>query len=185
MATSCPHCNAECLENSQFCQSCGKAVQAISSVPKIFDDTKDIAQTVVGKKIQGMTLEKTMTSAKRCLFAVGILQLIAGGIFYAGLRVAEEEAVRQELLSMLIGVGLIGILYIVLGFWAKRSPLPASIVGLVLYISLLVFDGVSDPASLARGWIMKIIVLMVLIKGIKAGIQYRKLKANVIPPVQN
>jgi len=185
MATSCPHCNAECLENSQFCQSCGKAVQAISSVPKIFEDTEDIAQTVVGKKIQGMTLEKAMTSAKRCLFAVGILQLLAGAAFYAGFRFAEEESVKQELLIMLTGVGLIGILYIVLGLWAKRSPLPASIVGLVLYVSLLVFDGISDPAAIARGWIMKIIVLMVLVKGIKAGIQYRKLKTNVVPPVQN
>jgi hypothetical protein len=64
-----------------------------------------------------------------------------------------------------------------LSLWARRSPLPAVIIATATYIVVVVANGIMDPATIAQGWIMKIIIIGFLIKGIKAALALRTANA--------
>lgn len=173
----CPHCGAESAGGA-FCESCGKALPAaMPGGPRVV--SADAAPTTtVGRRMVGDELTRTQKKASGALLAVGILQLILGGILYAVVKnspaAAENAAEINLTLAVVIGVGLI---YFALYFWAKRSPLPAAIVGLVLYLTLLLIDAVADPTSIARGIIIKIIIIVVLVRAIQAGLKHKQLLA--------
>lgn len=132
------------------------------------------------------------------LLIVGILQAVGGG--FLGARVAAElrdaradleglapdETVtfdggsysvaelrrvvdRSEVLVIAFPVGL-GLVFIGLFFWARRSPLPALMTALVLFVTVHVADAVLDPAALYRGIVMKVVVVLALLGGIRAAV---------------
>lgn len=64
-----------------------------------------------------------------------------------------------------------------LSLWARRSPLPAVIVATATYLVIIVANAIADPATIGQGWIVKIIVISFLIKGIKAALALRTANA--------
>jgi hypothetical protein len=70
----------------------------------------------------------------------------------------------------------VGVIFLALYFWARKQPLPAAIVGLVLFITYVVLLAVLNPATIAQGILMKIIVIAVLVNSIQAGVKYRQLQ---------
>jgi hypothetical protein len=72
---------------------------------------------------------------------------------------------------------IIAAIMAVLAFWSRRAPLPAVLVATATYVVVVVADAIADPATLAQGWLMKIIIIALLIKGIKAGLALRAARA--------
>ena len=66
--------------------------------------------------------------------------------------------------------------FFALYFWARKQPLPASIVGLLVYVTMHLLDAIADPTAIARGIIMKIIIIAILVNAIQAGVKYRQLQ---------
>jgi len=64
-----------------------------------------------------------------------------------------------------------------LAIWARRSPLPAVLIATATYLVVIVASGIADPRSLAQGWIIKLIVIAFLVKGIKAALALRDARA--------
>lgn len=136
-----------------------------------------LPQTAVGHRMVSDELLKTQKKAAGALLVVGIIQFISAGLLYAVIgNASKSAAIDPAQLKIVVGiVSAVGLIYIGLFFWARKSPLPAAIVGLVLYITLQLADAVSDPASLGRGIILKIIVIVVLIQAIQAGLKHKQL----------
>ena len=179
---ACPHCGVENPLGSRFCQSCGKAVPSMDqSSPKVISD-EELAETKSGQNIQSVELQKAVRKSVVTLWSLAILQFLAGVAFYFILKNtvdADVDPVEQEriiFLTVSVIVGL-GIIFAILAIWARKSPLPASIVGLTLYVTVFAIDAMADPMALVKGWLIKIIILIALVNAIKAGVKHKRLQA--------
>jgi hypothetical protein len=176
MPAECPHCTAPITSGSNFCTGCGKAVQSAPSTgPRIVGDN-DIATSTAGSSLMIDELKKQMRKASTALFAVGIIQAIGAAIFTA---IASSQTPASTTGVMVI-LGGISAAFLGLGFWARKSPLPASIVGLVVYVSMLTLDGIAGAASghpevIFQGIILKAIIIGCLVQAVRAGTKFRAL----------
>ena len=68
----------------------------------------------------------------------------------------------------------VGFTFIILGFFVEKYPVPITAVALIVYISIHVIFAVIEPANLASGIIMKIIVIVFLLRALQAGIAAQK-----------
>lgn len=64
-----------------------------------------------------------------------------------------------------------------LSIWARRAALPAVLIATATYAVVIVLNAISDPATIAQGVIVKIIVIAFLAKGIKAAFALRAANA--------
>lgn len=76
------------------------------------------------------------------------------------------------IVNLIVAAIMIGLV-----FWSKRSPLPAVMVAAATYIVVVVVGAIVDPATLMQGWIVKIIIIAYLLKGIKAALALRSANA--------
>ena len=172
---NCPHCSAGNQSGSKFCESCGKALpEAAPSGPTVVNPYQ-AATTSAGQSVQSDELKKRSNSAFGALLAVGIMQVVFGVIMYMMLK--DDPRVDPDAANILLATVIgVGVLFFGLAFWARVNPLPAAIVGLVLFVSLHLWEAVADPTSIARGIIFKVIIIVVLVKAIQAGVQHRDLR---------
>ncbi len=130
-----------------------------------------------------------LKSARSTLIAIGVLTVVVNVIFMAILpgQVRQElqkngQAANDQQLAIATGVAMsiqgvflvLGIVFIVCGLLVKRFPVPATLTALVLYILSTVGMMGLDPASLARGIIIKIIIIVALVKAVQAAFAYQK-----------
>ena len=180
MAVACPHCGAENPAGGSFCERCGKALPAaIASQPR-FVEGADLAATQTGRSLQAEQLRVQSRKASGALLAVAILQTL-GAIVITALvrsgRPAPGLEAAEDADATVLGVVLFGLagVYWALWWWSRRNPLPAAIVGLVIFLTVWFIDAMFDPGQILRGILIRIIIVAVLIKAIQAGAQHRRL----------
>ena len=76
---------------------------------------------------------------------------------------------RERLQAYVTPIGL-GVLFIGLFFWARRSPLPALITALALFVGVHILAAVIDPSTLVQGVFVKVLFVAALIVAIKASL---------------
>lgn len=175
-ALICPHCGGNNPSSASFCTTCGKALPSATPAGPRVVSAKDVATTSAGKSLQTDLLKKESRKAAGALLAVAILQAVFG-TFIVVLAASGERAIANIELSPAVFITVYGIAVLFFGLflWARKNPLPAAIVGLVLFISVHLLDAVADPSAIVRGIIIKIIVIVVLIKAIQAGARHRQI----------
>jgi hypothetical protein len=174
MPSNCPHCSAPAASDSSFCTNCGKAMPAAAPAgPRIVGE-HEFASSAAGESLMIDELAKQTRRAYTALMAVAIIQVVFTVILTGLAFSASTQA------AMITGVilGGIGALFFGLAFWARKSPLPAAIVGLVIYISLWALDAAQTiaaghPELISRGIIFKLIIVGCLARAISAGVKYR------------
>jgi hypothetical protein len=180
---ACPHCGAGNAIGSTFCGSCGKALPAVvPGGPRVVTAGTSGA-TSTGRELLADELKKKMRKASGALLAVAILQTIFGPVM---LMMAKADAERQagagavfEIKPVAYAIVFgIAAAFFALFVWSRFQPFAAAIVGLVLFISIWLMDIIADPTMIAKGILVKIIVIAVLVKAIQAGSEYRKLQAQ-------
>jgi hypothetical protein len=181
----CPHCGENNLAGGAFCEACGKALPASTTGgPRIISGDA-IPQSAAGQKLMGDQLQKQVNRAAYTLLAVGILQLTCGAI--AAAVVSKLPGSPPEMLVVLLAAQfIVGGGFLGLYFWARRAPLPASIVGLVVYCTLVALNminsvsqlGSGNPRSgfggLGIGW-LDIVIIIFLVQGINAGMKHKRM----------
>jgi len=175
---SCPHCQALYQPDARFCESCGQALPASTGGGPRVVEAGGFAASDVGRNLQSEELRKKAKTASGALLAVAILQTL-GALVLPALLSSTGEAAREEVVVMAVILGVIAAIFYGLWLWARQSPYPAAIVGLVLLVSLWLLDALIDPTALVRGIIIKIIILVVLIRAVKAGAEHRALKKQM------
>jgi hypothetical protein len=186
---ACPHCGAQNPATAAFCESCGKALPgAQRSGPRIVG-ANEMPTTAVGHQMVSDELTKTQKSASTALLVVAIIQIVIGGLLV--LVRANAQTAAQSQLTVLMAAQLgVAALFWALWFWSRRAPLPASIVALIVYCTLVALNVVTslkrlaDNPDAARGpfggvgiGIMDIIIIAVLARAIAAGLKHRRLAA--------
>jgi hypothetical protein len=186
--TACPHCTAANTVGARFCEACGMALPDVArSGPQVVSDAR-LPSTAAGMSMHRDELAKQMKTATRTLLAVAIVQTFFGVVLYLMLR----DAIAQGTVNFPVLGGTVfgvAILFFILYFWGRSNPFPATVVGLVVYVTLWVLDitvgviqmsrGASTPGGAMtgpfNGIILKIIIVVVLVKGVKAGMKYNEL----------
>ncbi len=183
--TTCPHCGASNAVGAAFCESCGKALPSVMPTgPRIISGDA-MPQSAAGQKLMGDQLTKQTRRAANTLLVVGLLQLTCGGI--AAVALSKLPGSQPEMLTILLAAQLVvGVGFVGLYFWARRSPLPASIVGLVVYCTLVALNVISALGNLSSGtprsgigglgigW-LDIVIIVFLAQGIDAGMKHKRM----------
>jgi len=172
----CPHCNATNASGTAFCESCGKAIAVQSDKPRVVEK-KQVASMAIGQELQAEQLRQMAKRASTPLLVVGILNLVIGGLL---LLVATRGGNRAEGFRIVsLAMLILGALFCALGVWAKFKPLPAAIVGLVLYLSLFITGVALNPLAFEEpvNFLIPIIIILALVRAVQAGVKHRKLKA--------
>ena len=179
---ACPHCGAANPSTGAFCEACGKALpSAAPASPRVMTSADGFAATGAGRNLQSEELHKQAKKAAGALLAVAIIQAAFGALFVFALMPREVPAETRNII--LVSVFGIAAVFFALYFWARKQPLPASIVGLILFVTVHLLDAVADPAALVRGLLMKIIIIAILVNAIQAGVKYRQLQRQGAPAV--
>jgi uncharacterized membrane protein len=181
---SCPHCAAPNPVGGAFCQSCGQALPpSVVSGPRIVGAGG--AATATAQQFVRGNLEKQMKKAFTALVIVAIMQTVFGPIqlMLEKSKLEKQNPGMEIQFESWVYIMIFGIaaLFWALAIWSRKSPLPAAIVGLVLFVSMHVFEAVVDPTSIGRGWLMKIIVVALLVQAIQGGLKYRQFAAAEDP----
>lgn len=179
---TCPHCGAANSDSAQFCAACGKAVGA-SGGPRIVAGS-DLAGTAAGQALQGQELLENTKKARTALLTVAILQAVFGTLFT--MVAAEGDFGAPGVAVSLTIVGVLSAVFLGLWVWSRNSPLPAAIVGLVLYGTLVAYNVVitleakshgapgTGLGGLGIGW-LDIAIIAMLSQAIAAGQKHRQL----------
>jgi hypothetical protein len=186
----CPHCAVANPFGSAFCESCGKALpQGTSQGPRIITRT-EFAGTAAGQRLQGDELQKQARKASGALLAVAIIQTVVCAILIA--LASSRGRIDVFLRSpIFMALAVIAAIFWGLYIWARKQPLPAAIVGLVLYVTLVAVNVITSVSQLAAdpgahhsgfggvgiGW-LDIVIIAVLGRAIAAATRYRKLLAQ-------
>ena len=89
--------------------------------------------------------------------------------------VADFRARATRICYLIYGSFIVlGIVYMVLGLLVRAFPVPATVLGLVLYIGSTAILGFLNPLTLVNGWIWKILIIAGLAKSIQAAVAYSR-----------
>jgi hypothetical protein len=83
----------------------------------------------------------------------------------------RAQAVRSLQVANGIGVFL-GFIFIACGALVYKYPVPATITSLVLYIGAAAVYGVIDPTTLAKGLLVKILIVVALFKAVQSALAF-------------
>lgn len=184
---ACPHCQTPNPAENSFCRSCGNALPRSNDGPRvIFGDA--LPQSAVGQALVVDDLSKQIKRVFYTLLAVGLIQLTCGAVMVSMLQNNQETANQLPLMLVVqFGVALI---FIALSFWSRKNPLPAAIVGLVIFATIVVLNVVASVSRLSEGgprgagigglgigW-LDIVIMVLLVQGIQAALKYRNLRRD-------
>jgi hypothetical protein len=93
------------------------------------------------------------------------------GVTYTVAQLRDQ--LRWEPWSILITNAVLAIVMAGLALWAGRAPLPAVIVATATYAVVIVTNAIIDPTTIAQGIIVKVFVIALFVKGIKAALALR------------
>jgi hypothetical protein len=173
MGVICPHCGANNGSGGTFCMGCGKPLRGGlhgAGTPKT------AAKSTAAGAAQREELEKRAKHAFFALLAVAILMTLVAFLTWIQLsKAADEESDSVSVgLVVTIVLGVAGVFY-GLAFWARSNPLPAAIIGLTLFCTIVLFNAVIDPETLAHNIGIKIVLVAALVAAIQAGVKHRQL----------
>lgn len=201
----CYNCGAENdpVETPAYCNQCGGPLPAPTSFGQDYQSDADDAYTArqprpsrhlpldseddsFSRDIRQSKVTAAETSAKKwaagVLFAVAGLTLVCGIPAVIGSLMAENAAVDEsQLIFTAIFMAGIGIVFAGLGVWALFQPLPASIIGLVLYVLITIWDlvtilaaGVAGPVLI--GLMLRLVIVALFVRAIQASAQASRLR---------
>ncbi len=144
--------------------------------------------------------EKSLRNARTYLIVIGLITAVVNAFMVYRMpeevhqevaklqakgQLIDRQAVEAAVRAGQVMAGafvLLGIVFVALGITVKSYPVPITITAFVLYVGAAVVMALLDPESLARGFIIKIIVVIALLKSIQAAVAYqRELNATSAP----
>ncbi len=158
VARTCTKCEAVVPEGQKYCSSCGYPENG-----SIEEKAKFNAEAVMTRSKQREAPSR-IRGARNTLFVVGGLMLLGGLVYYF---------LNDDIASLIAG-GVLAIVFLILGFWSQQKPLIAIVLGLLVYLTNIVLAAIVEPSTIARGIIIKVVIIVFLIKGINSALHLRK-----------
>jgi hypothetical protein len=114
-----------------------------------------------------------LKSARTTLIAIGALTVVVNLIFMV-LLPAQLPIAMGFAMSIQGVFVVLGAVFIVCGLLVKQFPVASTLTALVLYIVSALAMAALDPTMLARGIIIKIIIVVALVKAVQAAFAYQR-----------
>lgn len=196
----CPKCGTSVDAGEKFCTRCGVGV-SVTEAGVVAQDPIPTAASFEASAKMG-TARKWLLAISIITLVSGFIfyaiqksdvdkQIRDAEAATAGMDPAErdqlmvresgmtfQQAVDHDrgMVTMLLvtNIGL-SVVYLGLWFWAKRQPFTASVVALLLFLTVIIIGAVLDPKTLAQGIIVKGLFIAALAKAISAGNAERRL----------
>jgi hypothetical protein len=92
------------------------------------------------------------------ILAISILQFIGGLVMY-GIGLSNSGANDAGPMAILVTTMGLAAIFFGLWLWGRKSPFPALLTALIVFVSFHLLEAVLDPMSILRGIIMKAIIL--------------------------
>ena len=133
--------------------------------------------------------EKQLNSARATLIVIGVLSLIVNAVLIAmipgqlrnefqqnGQQLDPQQMAIATSIAMAVQglFAFLGVVFIVCGVLVKRFPVACTVTALVLYVLSSLATAALDPSMLARGIIVKIVIVVALFKAVQAALAYQK-----------
>ena len=124
------------------------------------------------KKLEMKGHESGIKKARNALFITAALLLI-GEVITMSQSGLEWTPLAIAIVAVEVGI------FIALGFWTKTKPFTAIVVGLIVFIGLWIWAlSVVGFDQIARGILVRIIIIGVLISALKPAKAWEDLKKN-------
>ena len=160
---SCLHCSSPVGIDEIFCSNCGYPQNGSEEQQSKFYRKIDAKARLL--KI----VEKEVKKAKTTLVILGVLNAIAGIVY---------GFISEDVLSLAVS-SILAIIYFGLAIWSDKEPFSAILTGLIIYGSLILIQAVLEPISIFSGIIWKILIIALLVKGMKSGLEARRVKSEL------
>ena len=160
----CSSCNIRILNNEAYCQNCGFPLLASEKEQNDFLLNRDIAQI----DLEGYNLK--IERVRNWFY------YLAGLLIVIGIIVLLTNKDNEDILALVIPQFILAILFLILGSYSMKKPLACIVSGLSLYIIVQILNAIQNPILIAKGFIFKIIIIGVLIRGIKSAIEIEKIR---------
>ncbi len=194
----CDSCSASVGIGDDFCPSCGVEVSA--DLKRALQERWEATDSSAAERAKHIRSASHMIAILAALFVLGGLLM-----FHASWKEATEalqqlqglpdhevfsEPVMGEMLTvaelrqtverepyLVLGLNLLlAVIMAGLFVWSRRSPFPAVIAALAVFVVVHVANAVVDPITIVKGIIIKVIAIIALVKGVKAGFAVRALE---------
>ena len=160
----CESCDSPVNEQDQFCTSCGFPLKGTDEAQNQFLSNRRY------KQHEARELARKTRNAQTTLFVLSGLFFVIGVIYY--FIQGQNDMAFAALITNLI----LSAVFLALGGWSKNKPVAAIISGLVLFVLVQLISIVDDPVNIGKGIIVKIVVIVYLIKGLKSAMEAEKIK---------
>jgi hypothetical protein len=197
----CSHCGAPVRTGDDFCQRCGGAIStdlkaALSQRLEAsdFETAKHlghvrqargaIATLAVLYVIGGLfafylafqTAQQALSNLDGLAASSIVPQAIDGVTYTAGelRRMVEREPYQVLGLNLLLAAIMFGLF-----LWAKRAPLPAVMTALAVFATVQVGNALIDPKTIIQGVVIKIIAIVLLIRGVRSALAARAIERSI------
>jgi hypothetical protein len=143
---------------------------------------------------------KKLRTARGLLLFIGILTVVVNAVMFGIIEKQIDEQIEKEIAkvrqqgmivdqakveevrSTAIRVARVvqgaaialGVVFVFLGIMVYRYPVPVTVTALILYIGATAVFGLLDPATLATGLIVKIIIVIALIHSLRTAVAYQQ-----------
>jgi hypothetical protein len=175
------------VAGAAFCEACGKALPTAAPTGPRVVSADAMPESAGGKRLVTDELVKQQKRASTALLVVGIIQFTCGAILLGILSQAPAAKGQVKPIVWILQFG-VGTIFLVLWAWSRKSPLPATIVGLILYVTLVAVNVVTSVSSMSTNpdqprtgfgglgiGFLDIIIIAILAQAIGAGLKYKRL----------
>jgi hypothetical protein len=160
----CFACYAKVSNDDFFCPNCGYPLKGSGQEQSDFILKRNYADIDIA------SFNKRLKSAANTLY------YLAGSFIFIGILLFFLKKDDPDVLALVLPNLILAIVFLALGGYTKKKPLASIVSGLCLYVIVLIMIFINNPASIAYGIIVKIIILGYLIKGVKSAIEIEKIK---------
>jgi hypothetical protein len=164
LPVECHACYAKGTSDDVYCTNCGYPLKGTEEEQQNFVLKKNFAT------IDLESFNKRLKTAANSLYYLGGAFAVYGIIFYL-IKQDDPDATAMLLTNLILAF-----VYVALGGYTHKKPLACIVSGLCLYVIVIILNAIADPATIARGPIVKILIIGYLIKGIKSAIEIERIK---------
>lgn len=201
VSVPCDSCSAPIKVGDDFCEACGAQVSEASK--------QALRQRLEASDATARQQLKSVREATQAIVVLAVLFVIGGILMFAlslgtandaleNLRGLDDAAVVDipvdgeiysagELRTMIerepyqiLGINLLlACIMAALAYWSRRSALPAVVTALAVFVVVHLLNALVDPTTIAQGVIIKVVATIVLIKGVRAAYDARRIQLGV------
>ncbi len=179
-APACAKCATPLVAGARFCETCGAAA------PGVAPSANAKGRAALGRLTANTHLSQIKSA--RMVIAMVALLILAVTIFQHAqfnsqiaeyranpANVINEQIVTRATMLFYANYLIVGI-YGGLILWMKTNPFAACLTALIIYVSITLLNVAIDPTSIFQGILVRIVVILLLVKGVKSGLAWRRLR---------